>query len=174
MSIFDKIVDGKVYLLLSDTYNKFYIGSTTVSLEERLKRHVESYDEWLKSNFTSPYLSSFEILKYPDYRMELIEECSQVSGWDLIKREQYHLIVNYKDIVNIIIPGKDVNKKLTNTSDIYICSCGYKMKNHYNIRKKHSLSPPHRQNIRALHLSIVLPEKNPVEIVYGGITLDIT
>ena len=91
MSIFDKIVDGKVYLLLSDTYNKFYIGSTTVSLEERLKRHVESYDEWLKSNFTSPYLSSFEILKYPDYRMELIEECSQVSGWDLIKREQYHL-----------------------------------------------------------------------------------
>ena len=174
MSIFDKIIDGKVYLLISDEYDKFYIGSTTVSLEERLKRHVESYDEWLKSNFKSPYLSSFEILKYPDYRMELIEEYPQIPGWDLIKREQYHLMINYKDIVNIIIPGKDVRTKLSDTSDIYICSCGVKLKNHYYVRKKHSLSTIHRETIRALHLRMNLCKTNSFEMVYGGVTLDIT
>jgi len=184
MSIFDKIVNGKIYMLCSDQCDKIYIGSTTISLEERLERHVTSYDDWLTSNFKTAYLSSFEILKYGDYRMELLEECPEIIGWDLIQREQYHLIVNYKDTVNIIIPGKNVNKTfLADTSDVYICSCGYKMRNRYKIRKSHCLSGIHRKRIRELHTTmsinygfeLIEVEEKPFSIHYesNGITLTI-
>ena len=179
MSIFDKIVDGKIYVLCSDQCDKFYIGSTTVSLEERFERHVNDYEEWLTSNFETNYLSAYEILKYGDYRMELIEDCPEIIGWDLLKREQYHQIINYKDIVNIIIPGKGIIKKphLTDTNDVYTCMCGYKMRNHYKVRRNHSLSGVHRQRIRETHSGV---SKNkvyevPCEIIfeYEGITLNI-
>jgi hypothetical protein len=180
------IVDGKIYILISDKYDKFYIGCTTVTLEERLQRHIETYEEWLTTNFKKAYLSSFEILKYGDYRMELIEDCPKISGWDLIEREQYHILVNYKDVVNIIIPGKNIMEKsyLSDTSDIYTCSCGANMRNSYKIRRKHSLSKTHRKIIREIHLDLVSNnpdfefieiEQENFEIIYedNGITLNI-
>ena len=182
MSMYDNIFDGKIYILISDQYEKFYIGSTTVSLEERLQRHIESYEEWLTSNFKTGYLSSFEILKYNDYRMELIDECPGVTGWGLLKQEQYHLIVNYKDVVNIIIPGKGANELcyLTDTTDVYTCSCGSNMRNCYKVRKMHSLSKMHRKKIREIHKQFndnfeFNSEEIAVEMVYGnqGITLNI-
>jgi len=183
MHSFDKIVDGKIYILSSDNCNKFYIGSTTVTLEERLQRHIESYEEWLTSNFKTGYLSSFEILKYNDYRMELIEEYPKISGFNLIEQEQYHIVENYKDVVNIIIPGKDVNKKsyLTDTADVYTCSCGSNVINSYKVRRMHSFSKTHKKKICEIHKQINcyfdfnLIEKNSVELIYGneGITLNI-
>jgi Uri superfamily endonuclease len=184
MSIFDKVVNGKIYMLCSDLSDKIYIGSTTVSLEERLERHITGYDDWLTSNFKTAYLSSFEILKYGEYRMELLEDCPEIIGWDLLKREQYHLVVNYKDTVNIIIPGKDMKCYLSDTSDIYTCSCGSKMLNDYKVRRKHSLSIVHRKLIRELHTANIINsgfelievEEKPVFIDYetGRITLTIT
>ena len=178
MSIFDKVVNGKIYMLCSDLSDKIYIGSTTVSLEERLDRHITCYDDWLTSNFKTAYLSSFEILKYGEYRMELLEDCPEIIGWDLLNREQYHLVVNYKDTVNIIIPGKDVMTKcyLSDTVDIYTCSCGSKMLNHYKVRRKHSLSRLHRKLIRELHTIMSINsgfELIEVEEKPGGITLTI-
>ena len=186
MSIFDKIVDGKIYILFSNQCNKFYIGCTTVSLEERLEKHNISYEEWLTSQFDTCYLSSYEILKYGDYVIKLLEDCPQILGWDLIKREQYHQIINYKNIVNIVIPGKDVIKKsnIIDTDDVYTCTCGANMVNHYKIRKKHSFSAIHRQKIREIHLKMIVNnpnfefievEQKPIEIIYNkkGITLNI-
>jgi hypothetical protein len=183
MCIFDKFVNGKIYMLCSDLSDKIYIGSTTVSLEERLDRHVTSYDDWLTSNFKTAYLSSFEILKYGEYRMELLEDCPGIIGWDLLKREQYHLVVNYKHTVNIIIPGKDIKSYLSDTGDIYTCSCGSKILNDYKVRRNHSLSSVHRQLIREIHTSISINsgfelievEENSVIKDYerGGITLTI-
>ena len=46
MSIYDKIVDGKIYVLCSDKCDKFYIGYTTVSLDERLERHIKAFAPW--------------------------------------------------------------------------------------------------------------------------------
>ena len=164
MSSFDKIVDGKIYVLFSDLCEKFYIGATTVSLEERLERHDNGYEEWLTSNFKTSYVSSFEILKYGDYRMELLEDCPQILGWDLVKREQYHQIINYYDLVNIIIPGRK-NSKNIGTRVMYDCVCGCRILNLYHIRKKHSMSNKHRTKIRDIHLEMV--KNNPkFEISY--------
>ena len=183
--MYDKIVDGKIYILISEQCCKFYIGSTTVSLEERLKRHIESYEEWLTSNFEKGYLSSFEILKYGDYRIELVEDCPQIIGWDLLKRERYHILLNYKNLVNIIIPGKGATKlvKPSETKDVYTCTCGSNMTNRYKVRKIHSFSNQHRQKIREIHLRMisdnpdfeVIEIEEPVELVYEteGITLNI-
>ena len=186
MSYKDTIVDGKIYLLETPHCDKFYIGSTTVSLEERLSRHLKSFDDWLSSNFESVYLSSFELLKYGDYVIKLVEDCPQISGWDLELREQHHILLNYKDLVNIVIPGKGIIKKphLSDTNDIYVCTCGYEMRNRYRIRRNHSFGSRHRQLIRAKHLDII--STNPdfeiievavpnLKVVYGkeGITLNI-
>jgi hypothetical protein len=179
MSIYDKIVDGKIYVLCSDQCDKFYIGYTTVNLDERLERHIKDYEDWHASNFEKGYLSSFEILKYGDYRIELLEDCPAISGWDLAKREQYHQITNYKDIVNINISGKGIIKKphLTDTNDVYTCMCGYKMRNHYKVRRNHSLSYLHRQRIREIHSGVSKNKvyEGPCEIIfeYEGITLNI-
>ena len=179
MSLFDKKVDGKIYILSSIKCEKFYIGSTTVTLEERLQRHIESYEDWLKNNFETGYISSFEILKYNEYEIKLLEHCPDQTGWYLLEREQYHQILNYKNIVNIIIPGKDVSKKFVVPCDhIYTCSCGITMLNKYQVRRTHSLGIVHRQRIRELHVrgresNFKLDFEEKVSVFYGkkGITL---
>jgi hypothetical protein len=184
MGVYDKIVDGRVYMLSSDYCDKFYIGSTTVSLETRLQRHIDCYYVWIKSRFETCYLSSFEIIKYGDYRMELLEDCPCISGWDLLKREQYHQIMNYKDIVNIFIAGRGNAKRsdINNTNDVYTCICGANMTNRYKVRKTHCLSNIHRKKIREIHGHMIVNnphfefiklEENPVEFIYEGITLNI-
>ena len=149
--------NGKIYRLYSDNCKKFYIGSTTVSLEERFERHNTSYEEWLTSNFKSGYISAFEILKHGDCKMKLIEESAKISGYELVNREQYYQIINYKDIVNILIAGKYPKKKykLTDTNEIYTCSCGANILNCYRIRKNHSMTNIHRKKIREIHLQMV-------------------
>ena len=183
----DKIVDGKIYLLRSSHCSKYYIGSTTVSLEERLSRHIESFDSWLSSNFESDYLSSYEILKYGDYVIELLEDCPQISGWDLELREQHHIILHYKDVLNIIIPGKGIINRpdLTDTDDIYVCICGREMRNRYRYRRNHCYSSSHRKFVRGLHLSMISTNPDfeiievdiipPLKVIHGkeGITLNI-
>jgi hypothetical protein len=102
----------------------------------------------------------------------------------LAKREQYHQIINYKYIVNINIPGKEFRDTLSDTKDVYTCSCGSTMTNRYKVRRRHSLSTPHRERIREIHLDMI--SNNPdfefieieikqFEVVYGdeGITLNI-
>jgi hypothetical protein len=61
-----------VYNITDGTNN--YIGSTEVSLEERLKKHENSYKCYLEGKYH--YVSSFDIIKKGNYRIELLEECN--------------------------------------------------------------------------------------------------
>jgi hypothetical protein len=61
-----------VYNITDGTDN--YIGSTEVSLEERLKKHENSYKSYLEGKYH--YVSSFDIIKKGNYRIELLEECN--------------------------------------------------------------------------------------------------
>jgi hypothetical protein len=78
---------GNIYKIVSDSTDKIYIGSTVKSLEERLEEHENDYELWFNKEFKSGYISSFEILKYEDAYIELLEEYPCENKQQLFKRE---------------------------------------------------------------------------------------
>ena len=151
-----KIEKGSIYKIVSDSTDKIYIGSTVKSLEERLEVHENSYESWFNRDFENGYLSSFEILKYGDYKILLIEEYPCSSNQELLKREGYYQLNSYSLCVNILIAGKKQHifkdfKLDTN----YICSCGKKIRNNYKTRRYHAKSELHKLKIRESHLEMI-------------------
>lgn len=158
--------DGNIYKIVSSNFDKIYIGSTSLSLEERLVWHETDFEEWLTHDFKKQYLSSFEILKYGDYKIELLEFCPNVIYKEMYEREKYYQIINYKDTVNIRIAGTKPAPSEINTNDIYTCTCGSKLLNNYRHRMKHSMSSVHRLKIREIHSAMIVnnPRFEVVEV----------
>jgi len=98
---------GKIYKITSGNTDKIYIGSTIKSLEERLDRHEENYENWFNTDFETSYCSSFEILKYGDYKIDLLEDYPCLNRAELLEREGFYQIINYSICVNILIAGKN-------------------------------------------------------------------
>lgn len=89
---------GKIYSIRSHQCDKYYIGSTCLDLYKRLFNHRHKYKSHLNDKYN--YVSSFEILKYDDHYIELIEDYPCKSKRELEKREG-QLQRQYKnDIVN--------------------------------------------------------------------------
>lgn len=86
---------GKIYGIKSRLTDKWYLGSTIQKdlsgplCQHRVKK--ADYD----CNMSS-YSSSIEILKYPDYYIELIETIP-CNDKKVIKRREAQLIRQYKD-----------------------------------------------------------------------------
>lgn len=106
---------GQIYRLWSVHTDLFYIGSTCSPLSKRLHEHKKNYNQYLNQKYH--FTSSFELFKFGNVKIELIENCSCNSKAELERREG-QLIREYKDnIVNLRIPGlivkdyhKDYNK----------------------------------------------------------------
>jgi hypothetical protein len=130
---------GKIYKIISDSTDKIYIGSTVKPLKERLEEHEECYALWVSSEFESGYCTSFEIIKYGDYKIILFEEYPCFCRSELLKKEGCYQLENYSLCVNILIAGKKQlyfkNFKLDYN---YICCCGIKIRNIYKTRRYHS------------------------------------
>ncbi len=96
--------NGKIYTIRSFQTEKYYIGSTNhKTLSQRLSKHRNNYREWLKDK-DNGYTTSYEILKYDDCYIELLELCPCNLKAELHKREG-ELIRLHKDyLVNIFIP----------------------------------------------------------------------
>lgn len=77
--------NGKIYSIRSSQTTNIYIGSTTTSLSNRMARHRFDYKQFL--NDTKNYVSSFELLKYEDAYIELIEDCPCDNREQLNRRE---------------------------------------------------------------------------------------
>lgn len=85
-------LNGKIYAIRSA--NAVYIGSTTKDLLcKRLAEHRSYYSMYKKGTGTT-YLSSFKVLQYDDYRIELIEAFPCSSRNELVTREYYHIQLN--------------------------------------------------------------------------------
>lgn len=95
--------NGKIYKIVSPHTEYIYIGSTTTRLKNRLSSHVLNYKRGVS------YCSSYEILKYGDYDIFLIEkiECDDVE--DLRKAERYHIEKN-KNCVNMKLPCRTLEE----------------------------------------------------------------
>jgi|ETNvirnome_6_100_1030635.scaffolds.fasta_scaffold52591_1 hypothetical protein len=97
--------NGKVYRIDGDGLT--YIGSTTKKyLSTRLAGHKSDYKRFL--NGESHYLSSFEILKTDNYRIELIEKFPCDSKDELTAREGH--FIRTMECVNKQIAGRTIKE----------------------------------------------------------------
>ena len=88
--------NGKIYRITSLGTSDIYIGSTVSKLNKRLSDHIYYYNKYLNGNKRC-YITSYEILKHGDYKIELIENYPCDNKEELHKKEQYYLYF-YKDI----------------------------------------------------------------------------
>ncbi len=88
------MIKGRIYTIRSHQTDKYYIGSTTQILCKRLQDHRVKY----KRN--APYMTSYEIIKYNDNYIELLEnyECNDRN--ELRKREGVLQREHKNNIVN--------------------------------------------------------------------------
>jgi hypothetical protein len=111
----NKYHKSKIYTIRSYQTDKYYIGSTCDALHKRLYGHRRNYKSYLdnKNNF----ISSFDILKYEDHYIELLEDYKCESKNELLKREG-ELIRKYKDnVVNYIVAGRTHKEYLEDNKD---------------------------------------------------------
>ena len=95
----NKYQRGKIYKIISNHTDKIYIGSTTEpTLARRLTGHTRDYKYHLVGKF--PFVSSFELLQYPDYKIVLIEFFPCNSKDELLAREQHRIDLAREICVN--------------------------------------------------------------------------
>ena len=78
--------DGYIYKLWSLQTEEIYIGSSTTETRKRLYEHKSRYKGFLKGTHKTNY-SVFEIVQYPDCKIEIIEKYPCNSRAELCKRE---------------------------------------------------------------------------------------
>jgi len=97
-----KYSQGKIYKLTSSQTDKVYIGSTTRTLTKRLSQHKSSFKRWKNGKYS--YTSSYELIKYDDVYIELLELCPCESRKELEKEEGKLIIEN--NCVNKYVVGR--------------------------------------------------------------------
>ena len=136
----NKYHNGKIYTIRSHMTDKYYIGSTCSPLHKRFYEHKAQFK-------LNRYISSFEILKFNDAYIELLEALKCENKMELTKREG-ELIRQCKDnIVNKYIPNRtdkeyrednlDKYKKyyIDNKDKLKEKSSEYRKDNHDKIKK---------------------------------------
>ena len=93
-------MEVNIYKLSCNITNQCYYGSTTKILDYRLQEHKNDYNSFL--NNKKNYITSFEIIKNNDYKIELMENCNEDER-DI--RESYY-IKNF-ECINKVIPNRD-------------------------------------------------------------------
>jgi len=77
--------NGKIYVLRSNQTEDIYIGSTTQPLYKRIYQHKIDLKKWKKGTYN--YVTSFELMKYDDVYIELLELYPCGSKMELCRRE---------------------------------------------------------------------------------------
>jgi hypothetical protein len=101
---------GKIYCLRSHQTDDVYIGSTCQPLSKRKVDHKTNYKRW--KNGKCGYVTSFEIIKYDDCYIELLEECP-CDNKNQLERREGQLIREMK-CINKLVAGrskKEYNKE---------------------------------------------------------------
>ena len=76
---------GKIYVIKSSQTEDIYIGSTITTLSKRFGCHKNQCEKYLEGK--SNYISSFEILKYEDAYIELLDDYPCNTKQELLMKE---------------------------------------------------------------------------------------
>ena len=95
---------GTVYQIWSPSNpNKVYVGATTQELSARKSGHRRGLKIWLADN-TSPYCTSYEVLRFPDARIDWLETVRFSKKSELAAREGHW--IRTLDCVNKTVTGR--------------------------------------------------------------------
>ena len=147
----NKLDTAKIYKIVDNSNDNIYIGSTCDSLAQRLSEHKYDYKRYLKGIFHN--ITSFEIIKNNDYKIELLEDCNIKTKQGLIERERYYVENNV--CVNKYIPGRtqkeynDINREKIKIyqNEKFECECGGKFT--YANKARHLISIKHQKFIES-------------------------
>jgi len=81
--------NGKIYKIWSTQTEQIYIGSTCTALCSRLAKHRNNFKQYKVGK--RGYMTSFEILKYGDAKIELIEDFKTDRREQLTAREGHYI-----------------------------------------------------------------------------------
>lgn len=98
----DRYLNGKIYTIRSHLTDDIYIGSTCLPLPKRLYKHRSGYKAYSQGLFN--YITSFEILKFDDHYIELLEPFPCCSKAELEKREGE--CIRSMPCVNKVVAGR--------------------------------------------------------------------
>lgn len=159
-----------IYKISSELTELKYVGSTKKKIGERLKQHIKNYKKNLKGKYQ--YVTSFEIIKEGNFKIELLEECEEEHRYI---RERYW-IENTENVVNKVIPGRTdaeyyqdnkekINKRCSNyrennkdkICEKIDCPCGGRY-THQN--KSHHLKSDIHKNFVNKNNNIVINDNN--------------
>lgn len=93
-----KLSDGKIYQLVCNTTGKIYIGSTCYTLNARLGHHLKGWRSYVRGTFH--YISSYEIVRGRNYRIELLENFPCDDRRLLRERENHYIQLAGRHCVN--------------------------------------------------------------------------
>jgi hypothetical protein len=96
---------SKIYKISSPQCDKFYIGSTTRTLKERLRKHKTAYKIYIEKGIGC-CVSSFEIVKFDDCIIELIKDVNCENRKELVKVEGDCIKEHHDRILNKVIAGR--------------------------------------------------------------------
>ena len=134
----NKYQRGKIYKLISNQTDDVYYGSTIEAvLTNRLSGHRKSYKGWLNGKYH--YVSSFEIVKFDDAKIILVESFPCYTKYELTAREQYYIDNN--KCVNInkapgVLSLQEWGKQYREENKNKIKECN---KQYYNDRREYIL-----------------------------------
>ena len=97
----EKNIKCYIYKITCNKTGKLYFGSTTETVSRRLTKHKNNFNRFL--NGKSHYVTSFEIIKEGNYKIELVEELN-CCKYDLHQRERFHIENNI--CINKNIPNR--------------------------------------------------------------------
>lgn len=126
---------GRVYCIRSHQTTDIYIGSTIRELSSRMASHRYDYNGWLKEKMN--YITSFEIVKFEDCYIELIEQGEFASKQEMEKREGH--FIREMDCINKRIEGRTKKEwRMDNAVGIKEEKSKYYIKNKKKILKKYT------------------------------------
>jgi Uri superfamily endonuclease len=94
--------NSKIYAIRSNQTDKIYIGSTINELSKRLSRHKKDFKNW--KNGKQNYVTSYELIKYDDVYIELLEKYPCKNRMELCRREGK--LIKSMDCVNKCVAGR--------------------------------------------------------------------
>src|SRR3989338_541478 len=95
---------GYIYKIASPQTNFVYIGSTTKTLDRRLSGHKSDYNSYLAGKHR--YMTSFEVVKFDDCKIEMIRLIYCETKTDLYRWEG-QVIQSTDNCVNRNVAGRD-------------------------------------------------------------------
>jgi hypothetical protein len=101
----NKYHTSKIYKISSPQCEKFYIGSTTNTINIRLSEHKSNYKRYIK-NEIGGYLTSFEVVKFDDCIIELIKDVKCENRKELERVEGDCIKEHHDRILNKYVAGR--------------------------------------------------------------------